>query len=162
MNSDVRMAIGIALIGVGVTAIVICIGVLTSRPLREIIAKMPLAPEQWVTFPSAGTFVLHGEDPGWSLIFLGLRISLQAADGRLVTGFRWTTENRTYGIPLWRCLIPEPGRYYLRIANLPSDRDLSPYGLNFARTLPFRSWGTLSVMIAAALLILAAVIMLAV
>ena len=161
MNGDVGMVIGIVMIAVGVTAIVICIGVLSSRPLREIVAKMPLAPEQWITFPSAGSYVLHGEDPGWSLIFLGLRISLQAADGRIVTGFGWTTRNRTYGIPLWRCVIPAPGRYYLRIANLPSDRDLSRYGLNFARTLPFRSWGTLSVMIVSALLILAAVIMLA-
>src|SRR6476661_6893808 len=99
MNGDVRIAIGIVLMAVGVTAIVICIGVLASRPLREIVAKMPLAPEQWVTLPDAGSYVLHGEDPGWSLIFLGLRISLQAADGRLVTGFRWTTRSRTHGIP---------------------------------------------------------------
>jgi hypothetical protein len=161
MNGDARMAIGIALIVVGVTAIVICIGVLSSIPLREIIAKMPLAPEQWVTFPAAGRYVLHGENPGWSLIFIGLRISMQAPDGRPVPGFGWTTRNRTYGIPLWRCLIPEPGRYYLRIANLPSDRDFSVYGLNFARVLPFRSWGTLSVMIVSALLILAAAVMLA-
>jgi len=37
-------------------------------------------------------------------------------------------------------IVPAAGSYYLRVWRL-SDRDLTPFKVNFARILPFKGWG---------------------
>jgi hypothetical protein len=60
------VAVAVLLLTGGATSIIICITVLAGRPLREIIATMPLLPEQWVTLDAPGDYILHGENAGFS------------------------------------------------------------------------------------------------
>jgi len=139
MSGDAITAIGAVLIAFGFTAFGIFLYLAIATSEHPIVATVPLAEEQWVTFDAPGLYNLHGDSGGtFSFVFLGLRYTLQAPDGTQLPGYRPGTRG-VNGPPLWRFRVPAAGSYYLRVWRL-SDRDLAPYKLSFARVLPFKGW----------------------
>jgi hypothetical protein len=112
MSSEAVMAIGAVLIASGVTTFGICIALLV--PLNEwpVVLTVPLLEGQWVTIDSAGAYTLRGDTGGtFTFVFVGLRFTLQAADGVEVFGFRPPAKSRgPNGVPLWRFKVPAAGR----------------------------------------------------
>jgi hypothetical protein len=141
MSSEAIMAIGAVLMASGVTAFSICIALLV--PLNEwpVVLTVPLLEGQWVTIDDAGSYSLRGDTGGtFTFVFVGLRFTLQAANGVEVSGYRPPAKSRgPNGVPLWRFHVPAPGSYYLRVWGL-SDRDLTPFKLMFLRVMPFKGW----------------------
>lgn len=140
MSGDAITALGAVLIAAGVTAFSIFLYLAIALNQHPIVATLPLAEEQWVTFDAPGLYNLHGDTGGtFSLVFLGLRYTLQAQDGTQLPGYRPGTRGAN-GVVLWRFNVPAAGSYYLRVWRL-SERDLTAYKLSFARVLPFKGWG---------------------
>lgn len=141
MSGDALMAIGAVLIASGATTFGICIAMVVAANERPIVATVPLAEGQWVTLDAPGPYILRGETGGtFTFVFLGLRYTLQAADGTEVVGYRPLTHGGANGVPLWCFNVPAAGSYYLRVWRL-SDRDVSSFKVMFARILPFKGWG---------------------
>lgn len=161
MSGEAITAIGAVLIATGVTTFGVFIAMLV--PLNEwpVSATVPLAEGQWVTLDAAGPYSLRGDTGGrFTIVFLGLRYTLQAANGTEVLGFRPPNRSRgPNGVPLWRFIVPEPGSYYLRVWGL-TDRDLTPFKLMFLRVMPFKGWGYLGGIVIGALCALGGLIML--
>jgi hypothetical protein len=161
MSGEVITAIGVLLIAAGTTTFGICLAMII--PLNEwpVAATVPLAEGQWITLDAAGPYTLRGDTGGtFTFVFLGLRYTLQTANGTEVLGFRPPNRSRgPNGVPLWRFIVPEPGSYYLRVWGL-SDRDLTPFKLMFLRALPFKGWGYVGVLAIGVLCILGGLFML--
>ena len=135
------MAIGAVLIASGVTTFAICIALLAAANERPVVATMPLAEGQWVTLDAPGSYVLRGDTGGTvSFVFVGLRYTLQAANGTEVVGYRPLTHGGMNGVPLWCFNVPAAGSYYLRVWRL-TDRDPSRFTVMFTRILPFKGFG---------------------
>ncbi|HEX3577235.1 MAG TPA: hypothetical protein VHY33_01625 [Thermoanaerobaculia bacterium] len=144
MSGDTLMAIGAVLIACGATAATICIAMLAAANEWPVAVTVPLAEGQWVSIDTAGEYSVRGDTAGkFTLVFVGLRFTLQAANGTEVIGFRPPGHSRgPNGVPLWRFVVPVAGSYYLRVWGL-RDRDLTPFQLMFLRVLPFKGWGYL-------------------
>jgi hypothetical protein len=141
MSSEALMAIGAVLIASGATTFGICIAMLVGANERPIVATLPLAEGQWVTLDAAGPYMLRGDSGGtFTFVFVGLRYTLQSADGAQVVGYRPLTHGGMNGVPLWGFNVPAAGAYYLRVWGL-SDRDVAKFKVMFARLLPFKGWG---------------------
>jgi hypothetical protein len=141
MSSEALMAIGAVLIASGVTTFSICIALLVPLNQWPVVLTVPLLEGQWVTIDAAGPYSLRGDTGGtFTFVFVGLRFTLQAADGADIYGFRPPAKSRgPNGVPLWRFRVPAAGSYYLRVWGL-SDRDLTPFKLMFLRVMPFKGW----------------------
>jgi hypothetical protein len=141
MSNEALMAIGAVLIASGVTTVGICIAMVAAANERPVVATLPLAEGQWVTLDAPGSYVLRGDTRGiFSFVFLGLRYTLQAANGTEVVGYRPLTHGGMNGVPLWCFNVPAAGAYYLRVWRL-TDRDPSRFNLMFTFVPPFKGWG---------------------
>src|SRR3954452_24346088 len=120
MSSEAVMAIGAVLIASGVTTFAICIAMLV--PLNEwtVVLTVPLLEGQWVTIDAAGAYTLRGDTGGtFTFVFVGLRFTLQPADGADVHGFGPPAKSGgPNGVPLWRFRMPASGSYSLRVWGL--------------------------------------------
>ena len=144
MSGDALMAIGAVLIASGATVAGICIALLAAANEWPVVLTVPLAQGQWVTLDTAGEYSVRGDTGGkFTFVFVGLRFTLQAANGTEMIGFRPPGHSRgPNGVPLWRFVVPAAGSYYLRVWAL-RDGDLTPFQLMFLRVLPFKGWGYL-------------------
>ena len=141
MSSEAIMGIGALLMASGVTAFSICIALLVPLNQWPVVLTIPLLEGQWVMINEAGSYSLRGDTGGtFTFVFVGLRFTLQAANGAEISGYRPPARSRgPNGVPLWRFHVPAPGSYYLRVSGL-SDRDLTPFKLMFLRVMPFKGW----------------------
>jgi hypothetical protein len=152
-------AVGAVLIAGGVTAIGICIAMLVAANERPVVATLPLAEGQWVTLDAPGSYLLRADNMGFTFVFIGLRYTLQAADGQEMPGYRSFSRGSVSSNPLWVFTVREGGSYYLRVLRLPN-RDLSPFQLTVARIPPFKGWRSIGGIAAGALLALGGLVML--
>jgi hypothetical protein len=109
---------------------------------RLVIATLPLVPEQRVTFPAAGDYVLHADGPLLSTLFAGLQYSLaDTATGTPVSSFpaimRAHTSSFTRSrMALRRFFVQREGEHVLRVSGLRPDRDASAANVVFSKSWP--------------------------
>lgn len=166
MPHDAALALGFILIALGGLTVVVAFTMIAGANVQIEDARVSIVPEQRVTLPAAGWYLLAGESG--KLLDFGmwdLRFTLQnAVTGavardekfpRVVLGHRGNRWEQ-YGTPLWQFYLDTPGEYIFRIYYMAEGKDYTTAALNFTQMKPYQFnsgaiWTALAGFVAAAI-----------
>jgi len=153
--------IGAIAIGVGVFLIIGAAAWLISLNIGSVVAHLPLAAEQTVELPEAGSYVLHIELPYFTWR-PRLQYAMTDASGRDVPmHFDILPTHSSFAkvrhsVRLFS--VNAGGKYVLRTGDVPPDRDVSQWGLIVTRSFMLRGLLCVLMIVAGALTVLAGVV----
>lgn len=158
--SKLVRGIGIALLLLGIAAIIIAIVRILGIGEKLIVARLPLVAEQTIHFDSPAAYVLQIEGPHFTTAFAGLHyVMIENATGLEVTTFPILMRSTTSGfskvrMSIRRFFVQNAGDHTLRVAGIREDRLRPGMALVFSRPWPVAGYVWTAVAVAAGLMLM--------